>query len=491
MKNFCIERTSSMCGRSNSHRNELGEERFVTREISRASGVAMGLLGLDYGSGSDDSDDDANDGTRERIVLAEPEPTAATAAVADEEEEEEEEEEEAPLDFSSILPPPRLAESSRGVIAGLPNPTAKKTGKKKKVIAFKPPVKTSALTSGADSDSEEEAKRAEKRRKTRAAGRGGGGNRVVPSQAEEHGRPRRRRRRPRRRPRRRAAAPRSTSAAGTGAGGAGSKPPPPPQRRRRRRFTRLSSTPWTRAGGTSTRRITPRRTPAASRGPPAAESRSARGRSGGMGAGRRGRVLRRRRARRPRSRSNGDARRRPAAAVPGVTVKTVDLDTVRSNSRHLLDDKTSATGLAFDDAYREKLQKEAGAKPSFVHKSKNQIGSLLYNAKQNELKILEGRLQGVTHKAMAKQKYGCVIATWTRARVESYSWQPNHDSRYTLERGRRKEGKNALPPSTITSRPPQSSFAMMFLTISAGSIPSVLSAGFVLSVPTNTSVGKP
>ena len=111
----------------------------------------MGLLGLDYGSGSDDSDDDANDWTRERIVLAEPEPTAATAAVADEEEEEEET--GAPLDFSSILPPPRLAESSRGVIAGLPNPTAKKTGKKKKVIAFKPPVKTSALTTvSADSD---------------------------------------------------------------------------------------------------------------------------------------------------------------------------------------------------------------------------------------------------------------------------------------------------------------------------------------------------
>ena len=65
-----------------------------------------------------------------------------------------------------------------------------------------------------------------------------------------------------------------------------------------------------------------------------------------------------------------------------------------------------ATGLAFGDEFREKLAREAGAKPSAAHRSKNQIGSLLYNAKQNELKILEGRLQGVTHKAMAKQKYG-------------------------------------------------------------------------------------
>ena len=93
-----------MCGRSNSHRDELGEERFATREISRATRVAMGLLGLDYGSGSDDSDDDANDGTRERIVLAEPErAAAATAAVADEEEEEEEEGNYVYFDFHPLI----------------------------------------------------------------------------------------------------------------------------------------------------------------------------------------------------------------------------------------------------------------------------------------------------------------------------------------------------------------------------------------------------
>jgi proline-rich protein PRCC len=392
-----------MCGRSNSHRNELGEERLVTREISRASGVAMGLLGLDYGSGSDDSDDDANDGTRERIVLAEPEPTAATAAVADEEEEEEEEE-EAPLDFSSILPPPRLAESSRGVIAGLPNPTAKKTGKKKKVIAFKPPVKTSALTSGADSDSEEEAKRAEKRRKTRAAGRGGGGIASFlpkPKNMDVLGG--------------------GGDGLGGGLGGGGGTaldlgggdgrggggieaaaaaaeeeaPAIHPSQLyavdESGRYLHASHHAAAYASGVAG---------------PARGGIEERARAiGGMGAGGAGGFSV--------DAALDDAleieRRRAEASGrggPGVTVKTVDLDTVRSNSRHLLDDKTSATGLAFDDAYREKLQKEAGAKPSFVHKSKNQIGSLLYNAKQNELKILEGRLQGVTHKAMAKQKYG-------------------------------------------------------------------------------------
>ena len=49
-----------------------------------------------------------------------------------------------------------------------------------------------------------------------------------------------------------------------------------------------------------------------------------------------------------------------------------------------------ATGLAFGDEFREKLAREAGAKPSAAHRSKNQIGSLLYNAKQAEMQIMEG-----------------------------------------------------------------------------------------------------
>lgn len=68
--------------------------------------------------------------------------------------------------------------------------------------------------------------------------------------------------------------------------------------------------------------------------------------------------------------------------------------------------------VAFDPAavlgeeHREKLTREAGDKPSATNKNKNQIGSLLYEAKQAEMKILEGKLAGTSHKAMAKQKYG-------------------------------------------------------------------------------------
>ena len=61
------------------------------------------------------------------------------------------------------------------------------------------------------------------------------------------------------------------------------------------------------------------------------------------------------------------------------------------------------------EEHREKLAREAGAKPSAAHKSKNQIGSLLYEAKQAELKILEGRLAPTaSHKAAAKRKYAMV-----------------------------------------------------------------------------------
>jgi proline-rich protein PRCC len=90
--------------------------------------------------------------------------------------------------------------------------------------------------------------------------------------------------------------------------------------------------------------------------------------------------------------------------MPGV--KELDMAALRAGSRHRLDDKTSATGLAFGDDHRDKLNKEAGAKPSMLHKSKNQIGTLLYNAKQKEMEIMQGRLAGVSHKAQAKQKYG-------------------------------------------------------------------------------------
>ena len=91
----------------------------------------------------------------------------------------------------------------------------------------------------------------------------------------------------------------------------------------------------------------------------------------------------------------------------GFAVRETNMASLRGEG-----DPTSGARAAFDAAsvlgeeHREKLAREAGAKPSAAHKSKNQIGSLLYEAKQAELKILEGRLAGASHKAAAKRKYG-------------------------------------------------------------------------------------
>ena len=84
-----------------------------------------------------------------------------------------------------------------------------------------------------------------------------------------------------------------------------------------------------------------------------------------------------------------------------------------TNMASLRGESAGQARVAFDPAasvlgeeHREKLGREGGAKPSAAHKNKNQIGSLLYEAKQAEMKILDGRLAGTSHKAMAKQKYG-------------------------------------------------------------------------------------
>ena len=75
-------------------------------------------------------------------------------------------------------------------------------------------------------------------------------------------------------------------------------------------------------------------------------------------------------------------------------------------------------------------------------------------------------------------------------------------SRSTKKRGA-ETGEKSLPYRKLSffarasderpspRRAHHNSLAMMFLTISAGSIPSVRSAGFSVSVPTNTSVGRP
>lgn len=52
------------------------------------------------------------------------------------------------------------------------------------------------------------------------------------------------------------------------------------------------------------------------------------------------------------------------------------------------------------------LSQEAGAKPDAKLRAKNQIGTLYWQSKQNELHMLEGRLQGMKSKAETQAKYG-------------------------------------------------------------------------------------
>jgi len=66
----------------------------------------------------------------------------------------------------------------------------------------------------------------------------------------------------------------------------------------------------------------------------------------------------------------------------------------------------SVTGMAFGPEAEARLRAEAGAKPSDVQRRKHQIGSLLHDAKLQELKALEGRLQGMKTKRETMAKYG-------------------------------------------------------------------------------------
>jgi proline-rich protein PRCC len=98
----------------------------------------------------------------------------------------------------------------------------------------------------------------------------------------------------------------------------------------------------------------------------------------------------------------GGARGPGAGGGEAPKVREMNLDALRAEASRGRADGVAgatagATGLAFGDEFREKLAREAGAKPSAAHRSKNQIGSLLYNAKQAEMQIMEGRLAGVSH----------------------------------------------------------------------------------------------
>ena len=347
------------------------------------------MLGLEgYGSGTDDDDDDVGDNaTRGRVTLLtddappaearapSPPPSAKPA--------------EAP-NFAAALPPPKVTTGS--LFASLAAPGAGAKGAKR-VVAFRPPLKTDALGEDSDEDEEDEEKaRVEKMR------RGGGGG-APPSLASLLPKP----------------VNVSRNGAGNGGvlggggafgGGGGTVvdlgetlaarerdeddanelddvaagPAPHPSRAyatdERGEYLYASSSRDHDYGHASSHGDLPRSSATASvfdvddalAAALAAE----------------------------RARGNG-----------GFAVRETNMASLRGDGGN-----NSRERAAFDPAsvlgeeHREKLAREAGAKPSAAHKSKNQIGSLLYEAKQAELKILEGRLAGTSHKAAAKRKYG-------------------------------------------------------------------------------------
>ena len=341
------------------------------------------MLGLEgYGSGSDDASDDDDGGGRVTLIARDeppapaPEPAPSPPSRPDAPPAPRQ-----PLDFASKLPPPKV--TTGNLFASLPPPGASAKGGKR-VVQFRAPLKTSALAAAnANADADEDEDQSAKRRKTapaqrasladllpkpkadaalgagRASGEGGGATIDLGD----------------------AAGPGPSSAA---AAADASAPARGPALHPSQMYAVDESGAYAHAAHHQYHAWAPAPYPEDPGSNPTA----------GAGA------------------SGFDVDAALAAAMAeerarggtGAGVREMNLDALRAGAAPV--DASSATGLAFGDEYRDKLQREAGAKPSATHKAKNQIGSLLYNAKQAELKIMEGRLQGVSHKAMTKQKYG-------------------------------------------------------------------------------------
>jgi proline-rich protein PRCC len=104
----------------------------------------------------------------------------------------------------------------------------------------------------------------------------------------------------------------------------------------------------------------------------------------------------------------GDAQARLESALGGGEVRYLEVSQAEltAGREQLLARQTTLGAAALGAEYEAKLRAEAGAKPSDVAKRKHQIGSLLHDAKVQELKLLEGRAAGMQHRKMARQKYG-------------------------------------------------------------------------------------
>ena len=359
------------------------------------------MLGLEgYGSGTDDDDDDVGDNaTRGRVTLLtddappaearapSPPPSAKPA--------------EAP-NFAAALPPPKVTTGS--LFASLPAPGAGAKGAKR-VVAFRPPLRTDALGEDSDEDEADEAKR-QGNEKTRRGGDGGDGAGArpaprtlasllpKPTRVSEHS---------------------SvlgggfltglTGGAAVDLGGPQNAPSLDETTRERSYDDALDQN----ADDADHDVPHPSRMYATNERGEYLYAANHHNHESDVSSDQSYQA-----AYQSQKTSSFDVDGALAAALAaergrgrgGFAVRETDAASLRGEGG------AGAPARAFDSAsvlgeeHREKLAREAGAKPSAAHKSKNQIGSLLYEAKQAELKILEGRLAGASHKAAAKRKYG-------------------------------------------------------------------------------------
>ena len=347
------------------------------------------MLGLEgYGSGTDDDDEDVGDNaTRGRVTLVtddahpaearapSPPPPAKPTDVPN---------------FAAELPPPKVTTGS--LFASLPAPGAGAKGAKR-VVAFRPPLRTDALGEDSDEDEADEAKA--RNEKTRRGGDGAGARPAPRTLASLLPKPTRVSENggvlgggfltgltggaavdlgAKNAPRDETTRERSYGDAGRNAGDADQNVPHPSRMyatNERGEYLYVNDESAIDTSAIDDAFINQRAQSFDVDGALAAALAAERGRGRG-----------------------------------GFAVRETDAASLRG------DGGAGARARAFDPAsvlgeeHREKLAREAGAKPSAAHKSKNQIGSLLYEAKQAELKILEGRLAGASHKAAAKRKYG-------------------------------------------------------------------------------------
>jgi proline-rich protein PRCC len=343
------------------------------------------MLGLEgYGSGTDDDDEDVGDNaTRGRVTLVTDDAHPAEARAPSPPPPAK------PTDlpnFAAALPPPKVTTGS--LFASLPAPGAGAKGAKR-VVAFRPPLRMDALGEDSDEDEADEAKA--RNEKTRRGGDGAGARPAPrtlasllpkPTQVSENG----------------------------GVLGGGS-------------LTGLTGGAAVDLGAKNARRDeTTREQSYDDAGQNAALDQNVPHPSRMYATNERGEYLYANHHESDDQHQSYQAYQSQSFDVDGALAAALAAERGRGRGGFAVRETDAASlrgeggagapARAFDPAsvlgeeHREKLAREAGAKPSAAHKSKNQIGSLLYEAKQAELKILEGRLAGASHKAAAKRKYG-------------------------------------------------------------------------------------